>query len=228
MDYRLNKVLKNELFEAAQRVALPVRDFRWVDSNASSTDTWSRLEHVARPADFYMEFAPGARTDYSVSLRPGIVRPLDNYTTTWGGLSSLVSSWALTVAAELEAPDLWELASSDARLTSKVFADEQHLDEAFTPRELENIRSRLQEIAEYAKKVSNGDELTLSLIASRVEYLIEASRRSTRRDYTILAYGVLLDLGLHVVSSSEWYRGFVAFGLRLLGEAIGSSDPSLL
>jgi hypothetical protein len=138
----------------------------------------------------------------------------------WNAQLEAFSQWLIRLRREADAPDLWNVAQGEKGVFSEAaVADDSNL----TPEEVVQVRSAVEEIKAYLfttievteeQRAARDDQ-----IIRRLDYLIAAGERMTKRDFFNMAVGVLFQMAVEYAANNA--GSIFSFALRRISHAIG-------
>jgi hypothetical protein len=108
----------------------------------------------------------------------------------WYGLTQQVGFWLAAVRRDIDTPDLWAQLQRERALLAAV-SDEDIQNTPFTPAEREEIAGQLRELKDYLSGAHSLSEAQLRLLEERLDYLVDAAGRVGRKDWFLMAAGVM-------------------------------------
>lgn len=214
----LTKWQGNEVFRAVQEAGLSPEAFDW-DVGADA----SILRH--RPSGAYFVFG-GVAGNYVTRYVAG-EGPVEERT----GLSQYrlmeqVKLWLFAVELDIDTPDLWARLEREAELLGAV-SDEAIENTPLTPAEQGEIEEQLRELKDYVNRTHSLSDPQTQLLEDRLNYLAAATRRVGRKDWLLLAAGVMLSYVLEAALPPEAARDILGTLLRSIGHILGGGPPAL-
>jgi hypothetical protein len=179
----LAKWQRNDVFEAVQKAGLSPEEFEWEVGPTEST-----LHHLPSGAWFVFGGDVGSHaTRYSAGDAPIAERK----PASWFGLTEQVELWLWDVKRDIETPDLWARLQRERELLAAV-SDEAIDNTPFAPAEQEEIAAQLQELKDQLSREHSLSDEQARLLDERVAYLVDAAGRVGRKDWFLMATGVML------------------------------------
>ncbi|MCE5280366.1 MAG: hypothetical protein ABFD92_07990 [Planctomycetaceae bacterium] len=219
-DYTLTRTQKNQVFTMMQALQLEPAEFRW-DIWTESDEKHSKLAHISE--DHYFKFGQQSSDLDAIwcECRPGAQTSVEYAYISVPSIMSTVNTWLGGVKRELSAPDLWgqlEAFSLTIPLDTQLALNAVPLLE----RDKERIRAALDESRDRAK-TAHLSQPQLQVVYERLDYLVDSANRLTRKDWVMLALGVLATMALQAGIDIPSYKKIVepiwqliVSGLRLL------------
>jgi len=215
----LSKLDRNTVFAAVEAAGLSPSDFQW-DHRADDDEAEARLEHRPSGAYFIFRGSPGA---YSSSSRAGDHPVRDRMELSWYRLMQQVELWLADVKRDNETPDLWAQLHSGADVLTAAAMDAIE-DKPFTADEQAEIARRLEELKHYISRTHELSEVQTLALGERLEYLSKAATRLGRKDWLLLAGGVILSYALESAlppaASSDVLRALLSSIGDMLGRGL--------
>jgi hypothetical protein len=177
----------------------------------------STLRH--RPSGAYFVFG-GHAGDYVTRYQAGD-SPVEERT----GLSQYrlmeqVGFWLAEIKRDIETPDLWAQLQGEAELLGAA-SDETVENTPFTPAEQEEIAGQLRELREYVRRTYSLSKSQTRFLEERLDYLPEASNRVGRKDWLLMAAGVMLTYFLEAALRRRRRETFSGRSLEASGTSWG-------
>jgi hypothetical protein len=160
-----------------------------------------------REAEYFFDVST-ARGRYSVRYSPGASELLTHQmdvAVNFDSLESAFKAWLSYLRREVEAPDLWELIRSGGRALALAGAPSNN--DPFTEVEREQVVVAIGIARTYL--IDAGVDADAADVKEQLEYLTDTSRRSGRRDWYFLAFGVLFDIAVAVALDPDAARRFI-------------------
>jgi hypothetical protein len=214
----LRKGQRNEIFRAVEHAGLSPEEFDW-DAGAEE----STLRH--RPSGAYFVFGgvAGAYVSrYLAGEGPGEERT---------GLSQFrlmqqVEFWLMHVKLDIDTPDLWAQLQGEAELLGAVF-DEATENTPLTSAEQEAIAGQLGELRDYVSRTYSLSEAQTRLLGEKLDDLAAATGRVGRKDWLLMAAGLMLSYVLGAALPPEAARDILVTLLTSIGQILGSGPLGL-
>ena len=205
----------NEIFGILQSAGLRPTEFAWKHSYLGGTPA-SRLTHG--PSDYYFEFEFDGDFDLQyVTFSPAVGKLVgQERVRTWSNARDFVRIWAEVLSLELSEIDLWESIATEKVLNVKVEASPVE-DTPFDPVEQQRIRANLNEIKEYLESTQQLDDEQREVVTARLAYLEDASTRLGRKDWVLVAIGVITNIIVTGSFSPTQAHELLQFAGRVLG-----------
>jgi hypothetical protein len=194
------KQYKNSLLEIIAKRALDIGMFEGTEARYEKGETGFVIRLANTPLAFliiddpksfhrfsylYKRFVPGFATVRRDEFC-GIARVREAFER-W--LDGEVSPYL----EEQAVPDLWTEIAKEKALSAA--ADQTiAIQVSFTDDDYQHLADSLNEIKQYLIRTASLTEAQIELISSRLNYLLEASKRMGRKDLLILAMGVLVNI----------------------------------
>jgi hypothetical protein len=215
---RLQKWQTNQIFEAIQKVGLDPKEFHLEndDAEVSIKHRWSASHFtiVPDPSHYVGRCVAGDGMDW----------PINQYT--WQSLVTRIASWLEDVKRDLEMPDLWAELQRDAQLL--FGANDGAENRPFTQAEQNEIASRLQALAEHARRTYTLSAAQMRLLEAKVDYLVEAARRLGRIDWLNVCAGAILGYILSASLPPEAARGVFSAVFQAISHLYGLPNSPML
>lgn len=215
----LGKLLRNEVVRAVQGAGFSAEEFDWGDFLAEEVT----VRHRRAGASFVFG---GSAGDY-VSRYYVADDPVEERTgMSWFGLKQQLEFWLSALKLDIETPDLWAELQGEEELFMAV-SDEAMENTPFTPAEQEEIAGQLRELKGYVIRTHSLSEAQTRLLEERLDYLAAAAGRVGRKDWMLLAAGVMLGYVLTAALPPEAARDIVGTLLTSIGHIVGGRPPGL-
>ncbi|MGC2373130.1 MAG: hypothetical protein WA484_04565 [Solirubrobacteraceae bacterium] len=214
----LRKGQRNAIFRAVEDAGLSPEEFDW-DLGADE----STLRH--RPSGAYFVFG-GVAGDY-VSCYLAGEGPVEERT----GLSQYrltqqVQFWLAHLKLDIDTPDLWAQLQGEAELLGAVF-DEATENTPLTSAEQEEITGQLRELRDYVSRTYSLSEAQTRLLEEKLDYLAAATSRVGRKDWLLMAAGLMLSYVLGAALPPEAARDILGTLLTSIGHILGGGPLGL-
>jgi hypothetical protein len=217
---RLQKWQKNQIFKAIQAAELDPKEFHLAndDAEVSIKHKWSASHFtiVPDPSHYVGRCVVGDGMDW----------PIDQYT--WQSLVTRIGRWLEDVKRDLEMPDLWAELQRDAQLLFGTNSDDVAENRPFTQAEQNEIASRLQALAEHARRTYGLPAAQMRVLEAKVDYLVKAAGRLGRIDWLNVCAGAILGYLLNASLPPEAARGMFSVLFRAIGHFYGLPDLPML
>ena len=215
---QLQKLQRNDIFEAIREAGLPPEEFDW-----NSSEDASRLQH--RPSDAYFDFK-GVAGNYVSRYLAGDA-PVEER----AGLSQyrLMQQVRLSLAAvkqDIDAPDLWAQLQREAESLGAI-SDEAIANTPLSPAEQEEIAERLGELRRYVVTTYSLSGLQAGRLEERLDFLAAAASRDGRKDWLLMAAGVVLSFVLGAAFPPETVRDILGTILISIEHILGRGPLGL-
>jgi hypothetical protein len=211
---------RNAFFLALRDAEFDPREFAWEEWQLDGSSL-TALVHVPSQAGY--SFAVGRNPrGWIARFSPGLDET--ETVTTWSGWANVLQSvptWLLMLRRELGQTDLWGSLGEAAPLVVASLDDEQDDNRPFSADEQTVVAGRLDEIRRFLEQAHELDQHQKGAILRRLDYLQDAATRVGRKDWRIMAAGVIVNvviaLGLNPPLARELFA-FVGTVIRpLLG-----------
>jgi len=201
-----------------QDAGLSPDEFDW----ASSADE-SRLRN--RPSGAYFVFG-GVAGDYFSRYQAGDGPVEERTRLSQYRLMQQVGVWLSAVKLDIDTPDLWAQLQDRAELISAV-AGEAIGNTPLTPVEQEEIARQLRELRVYVSRTYSLSALQTQLLEAKLDYLAAAASRVGRKDWILMAAGLILSYVLGAALPSDAARHILGTLLTNIGYALGEGPTGL-
>ena len=216
----LNKLSKNEIFKAIQAVGLHPADFDLQDDAAEV-----RLKHK-RSASCFTIRSEGLKFVGRSVAGDFWDMPFEVYSLE--SVIQRISSWLDYVKLDLNTQDLWAELHRDDQLLFSATSDDVTENSRFTPDEQNEIGTRLQILAEDARRTYSLSAAQVRVLDAKLDYLVNAARRLGRKDWLHVCAGVILTLIIGAVLPQSAPRDMFLGLLRAIGHLYGLPDLPML
>jgi hypothetical protein len=178
-----------------------------------------------RPSGAYFVFR-GVAGDYTLRYLAG-----DGLVEERTGLSQYrlmqqVTFWLSAVKLDIETPDLWAQLQGEAELLGSI-SDEAIENSPFTVAEQEKIAGQLRELKDHVTRTYALSDGQTRLLEERFDYLAAAASRVGRKDWVLMAAGVLLGYVLTAALPPEAARDILGTLLTSIGHILGHGPLGL-
>jgi hypothetical protein len=200
-----NLVLKsqaNEVYEVIREDGFDVSEFVWRERDGTMVADVRVSELVHRSSGYYFIFdwhdrgLPGSRLVQWAEFSPGEDAVVEQqFPGSWDGQLGYLGKWLLYLRRELEAPDLWNSITQQAAVIGAV-SDTETPNTPFTPDERKYIADSLEDISHQITAECRLSEYQAGQLEAQVAYLVDSTERSGRRDWTLMALGVVVNVML--------------------------------
>lgn len=147
------------------------------------------------PAEILRELGGRARGPFAISFSPGWDSPHEQKVRiTWDDVLGEARFWLRRVREDM-APSLWELAQQDRKLLADAAGNEL-ANTPFTAAEQARIAEALRAVHDEIRLQGELNVEQLKHLEGTVANAIEASARLGRKDWLLLLYGSIVNLGL--------------------------------
>lgn len=205
----------NEIFAFITQFGLNPSEFEWalLPSRWSFTRNVSTLIH--RPTGHYYKFDYADGGGHAAEFSPGLDRAVESADSDdWDTQRALARHWVACLKRELDAPDLWgRLAGERALITAPT---DSAPNEKFSRGEINRVTASLVEIREYARSSLSLSDEQARVVEARLEYLQAASERMGRKDWMVLALGVLTNIVISAAFTPSAAQEFFRFAGQVL------------
>ncbi len=215
----------NDILKYIDNAGLNHNDFQWLVKNSSISPYWEVPTLIHKPTGYYFKFdtKQGNLVSEYFPNKAGVV-----YTQTWPIWDPQFNDfiiWLDLLKNELGTPNLWETILSEERLFGDVSEGDLSND-PFNITEQKYIWSKILEIEIFLKDNLDLLEKDIVIIKTRLNYLVEASKRLGRKDWLNILMGVSFKIAFDLALSSGPAKEFFKF----IGSAFGHilSGPVLL
>ena len=216
----LNKVTKNAIFEAIEAGGLHPKEFDLQDD-----DVEVRLKYNWSASCFTIR-SEGAKFVGRSVAGDFWDMPFEVYS--WEAVTQRISGWLDYVKLDLNTPDLWAELHRDNQLLVGATSDDVTGNTGFTPDEQNEIATRLQTLAEDARRTYSLSAEQVRVLDAKLAYLVNAARRLGRKDWLNVCAGVILTLIIGAVLPPSAPRDMFLGLLRAIGHLYGLPDLPML
>jgi hypothetical protein len=227
--YDVSQTRKNAILQHIQAAGLDLRDFVWTEEPSEITqvglghDPFTVEALVHQPTGYWFCFdvddASGSPWAIYLPGRDGVKRR--EQAGSWDYVFVYVEQWIAFVKQEHEAPDLW----AELRRQRELIIGEHVENAPFSPHEVAQIAAQLNETKEYVRAHFELEPGQYEVIASRLEYLEDASQRVGRNDWRNLLIGSFLSLVIQAVLPVEAVQQLLFVVLRGLSKVFDEPGP---
>jgi hypothetical protein len=158
-------------------------------------------------------FSPGLQTYEETALQGDWYRQMD-----------VVRQWLQNVRREYTAPDLWAELERERELLAGEGSPVME-NTPFTPEEQEHIARQMRELGEYVRQNYDLAAEQAAALESRLDYLVDAAKRTSRLDWRTLLVGTMFQLAVEAIVPPEAVRHGLVWALRGLGALFGVEPP---
>ncbi len=217
------KIHKNQVLKEIQIQKLNPVDFRW--GNAYSVCAAGRFEvtkliHI--PTEYYFLFDYTHDNEHWAVFSPGIEKAVQSeHTCIWDVQYAFVIQWLSYLKQEVEAPDLWATIGQESALAETVFYKDQ-ANEMFNENEKKILSIQLNEVKKYVAKTITLSQEQYDILNSKLDYLIDASNRLTKKDWITIAAGVFLSAAAGNIIPPTTIKDFLRFVAVALNNVFGT------
>ena len=138
----------------------------------------------------------------------------------WSDVIQHVGDWLSILKREYLAPDLWEISERDKKIITNKVEDLEN--KPFDSDELKRISKGIYEIRDYLSRSLPDYKQNQTFIETRLAHLEDASKRLGRKDWTILAMGILSNLVIGAAMAPENAQELIRNAGALLGWVWGN------
>ncbi len=214
----LKKWQRNAVFEAIRAAGLSPEEF-----DLEHSEDESILRHGPSGASFAFE---GVAGNYATRYSAGDA-PVEERT----GLSQFrmmqqVEFWLGALRPDIDTPDLWAQLQSESRLLGAV-SDEAVENTPLSPSEQEEIAEQLRELTAYVRRVYSLSDLQMRLLEERLDYVAAATSRVGRKDWLLIATGMMLSYVLEAALPPDAARDVLGTLLTSIGHILGQVPRGL-
>lgn len=213
-----SKWQRNEIFEAVQRAGLSPEEFDW-DPGVDE----SRLLHG--PSGAYFVFG-GVAGDYISRYSAGEGPEEERAGLSHFGLMEQVKWWLAAVRLDINTPDLWAELQGKRELLGGV-SDEAIENTPLTSAEQKEIAGQLRELKGHVSRTYSLSGLQTRLLDEKLDYLADAASRVGRKDWRLMAAGLILSYALEATLPPEAARGILETLLTSIGHLLEQGPPGL-
>jgi hypothetical protein len=222
----LRKQQRNEVFEAINEGGLDPREFKLTE------EEWAQLVHEATGSEFgmrqrriilYSLLLRSSRSPYQIFSKVAGDPPKSEGCDTWEEILNRVREWLTELKSALSTPDLWE----QLRYASAAGADDSD-NSAFTEDEQREIAEKLDELRARAETAYSLSDAQMTELNTKLDYLLEASKRVGRKDWRILVGGTLLTMLTDAILPTKTTHTIFLHLLDSVGHLLGHPLPKLL
>jgi hypothetical protein len=201
---QIGKQPRNEIAEAIKRQGFDPADF-----TPEEGDQYLALRQKSSGSRLVVQ--DGVSTRYIVTLGVGKGQPHAYQT---DELSNPTLQWLRELQLDLQTPDLWAEIGREPQMAQLM---EGTSNDPFTPQELSAISGWAEEVKR--QSALTGDQK--QLLEAKLDYLVDAAKRTGRIDWLNAAVGVLGGWFAGAVLPPEIARSTVHLLFGLLGHAFG-------
>ena len=141
-------------------------------------------------------------------------------------LMQQVEIWLMHVKLDSDTPDLWAQLQGEAELLGAVF-DEATENTPLTSAEQQAIAGQLRELRDYVSRTYSLSEAQTRLLEEKLDDLAAATGRVGRKDWLLMAAGLMLSYVLGAALPSEAARDILVTLLTSIGHILGSGPLGL-
>jgi len=217
LKHDLLKTQKNDVLLLIKEAGLDPTAFEWGWGDLMGGSAFAPQRVICKGTDYYFQFNFDIRV-YEWS--PGDGTPSEiNRLSSWDEVLDSVRDWTILLRKELEAPDLWALASSDTSILDD--SSGQDMEGKFTAGEHSRLIESLDEIKQFLLATHEFDSKKLDFIERRMKYLLDASDRVTKKDWLLLTFATLIQIATTIGLEPAYARELIekaGIVLRWIGE----------
>jgi hypothetical protein len=215
----LRKWQRNRIFKAIQDAGLSPEEFDWEVGASEST-----LRHL--PSGAYFVF--GGNTGRYVSRYMAGDAPMEEERTKLSeyGLMQQVQFWLSALKLDIDTPDLWAQLRDSADLFRSVSAESVE-NTPFTAAEQEEIAKQLRELKDQVSRTYSLSEPQVRLLEEKLDNLAAAAGRVGRKDWVLMAAGVMLSYVLTAALPPEAARDILGTLITSIDHVLGSGPLGL-
>jgi hypothetical protein len=214
----IRKWLGNEIFEAIEEAGLSPGEFEWPHVGDES-----RLLH--RPSGAYFVFG-GVAGNYDSRYSAGDAPVEERTGLSHYRLMAQLELWLAAVRQDINTPDLWAQLQGEAELLGAV-SDEAIENTPFTPAEQEDIAGQLRELRAYIGRTYSLSESQTRRLEEKLDYLAAAASRVGRKDWLLMAAGVMLSYVLAAALPPDAASDILRTLLTSIGHILGHGHLGL-
>lgn len=179
-----------------------------------------------RPSGSYFDLSGNAARYVATTVvgegTPRTSAPFDLLT-----LEEQVRKWASEVKRDVDTPDLWADLEREVEIsTCARYVDVENT--PFTPNEQAQIGEQLEQIKGSAQTRYALSDAQMRALAAKLDEIAVASGHVGRKDWMILAAGVMLDLIVTDYLPRETVHTIVVTAFQALAHVLGGGGPHLL
>jgi hypothetical protein len=217
----LNKHRKNGIFDAIEAAGLHPEEFDLQDDAAEV-----RIKHKSSASCFTI--GGDLVTRFVGRSVVGDIWDLPFEVYIWETVIQRISSWLAFVKLDINTPDKWAELHRDDQLLFSATSDDVTENSRFTPDEQNEIATRLQTLAEDARRTYSLSAEQMRVLDAKLDYLVNAARRLGRKDWLNVCAGVILTLIIGAVLPASAPRDMFLGLLRAIGHLYGLPDLPML
>jgi hypothetical protein len=193
-DRLILKSQANEVLEAIQAAGLQPADFLWV-KRSSKHLTQVDISVIAHsPTNYFYAFDFAQKGTHWSSFSPGAEATIEeHHPGGWREQMHYVRGWLNNLKREVDTPDLWAAIGNEKALV-RAAVEENTSQSPFTSAERDKLAEGLKELKAYMQATYQLTSDQISYISDRFDYLEEASGRLNRKDWLMLAIGVITNI----------------------------------
>lgn len=218
-DMRPEKLERNAIFDAVVAGGLDPHECTFVYG-----DNGGRVTHL--PSASYFDLS-GNAAQYLATTVVGEGTPRTSAPFSLLTLDQRVGQWARDVKRDVDTPDKWvDLEREVEILTGARYVDVENT--PFTPNEQAQIAEQLEQIKGSAQTRYALSDAQMRALAAKLDEIAVASGHVGRKDWMILAAGVMLNLIVSDYLPRETVHTIVVTAFQALAHVLGRGGPHLL
>lgn len=213
---------KNSVFQEIQELGLDATEFIWTQEDYSPGPQYyrflvSRLTHQTTGFSFLFGFQANPRYDYHLAVyspRTDGAGVETKSSRTWTEQFAVAKHWLSLVRREA-VPDQWESLAEGSNF-AKAAGDLPQPSSGFTADERARVALAVQGIEKHLFSTHQLDAQQREIVKERLQYLVDASRRLSRKDWSLVALGVLGNVVVGLALNPTAARGLFDLAGRVL------------
>jgi hypothetical protein len=213
---------RNDVLLAIQAAGLDPADFEWRTHTKVTGAGRTRANETIpvlwfQKSKYFFAFEyPTGGSGHAARFSPGEEHLTDHRgATTWINQLRLVDHWLEYLKREVTAPDLWGAVAEGSTLLQGATGSASE-NTPFTSSERERIAASLRELKDYAIATYQLTTDQTASLEGRIQYLIEASGRLSRKDWINAAVGALMGFVMTAALQGDQARDFILMTGRAL------------
>lgn len=220
---RLVRTEKNEIFRMISDAGLDVSYFSWIESH-DVVSSWgkyliSKLVYEDTEYYFLFDFQHSGWRHYKYSPAPG--KPTtEGFSRNWEKQKEHVRSWLVELHKQVDIPNLWETAARQVTSRQQALAGMDNT--PFSPDERGLLSDQLLGIKQFMITKQHISDDRHAFVAEQLQYLDEASGRLGRKDWVLLAIGVLGNIVVGAALDPDAALQLFRHAGNALGQILGS------
>jgi hypothetical protein len=214
----LPKYKRRVLFEAIQEAGMDPEEF---DLSVGARD--ATLRHLPSGANFVLS---GDASGYAVRRVTGDLPVEDRTGLSWYRVEQQIALWISEVKWDVNTPDPWAELQRKRELLAAI-SDDAVENTPFSDAEQQQIAEQLQDVKESVRRAHSLSEPQMRLLDERLDYLVDAAKRTGRRDWLLMLAGVMLSYVVAVELPPEAARDILDTFLRGIARILGGDFPQL-